>query len=183
MDNKTQKQAILVLGMHRSGTSMMARSLNLHGVSLPKEVTKANEFNERGYWESLEVQKINDEIFGSAHTAWFDCHSFPFSEISSDKAHYFEERILAFLRENFDNPVTPLFALKDPRICKIFPFWQSALESFGAMVSVVISFRNPLEVADSLTRRDNLKNRLSKSNTQADADLLVKVNAELKSRE
>ncbi len=149
------------MGMHRSGTSIITRLLNLHGVTLAKKLTKANEFNELGYWENLEFQKINDEILNYVQSAWFDCNAPVLSTIPKEKAKLFKEQILGLLKKNFNGPSPVFFAVKDPRITKILPLWHDALESFGAEVSVIIPFRNPLEVAASLERRDAMTHRYS----------------------
>jgi hypothetical protein len=47
-----------------------------------------------------------------------------------------------------------LFVVKDPRICRFWPFWREVLDEFGAKPAVVIPVRNPLEVMASLRRRD-----------------------------
>jgi hypothetical protein len=161
MTENTSKQAILILGMHRSGTSLLTRILNLHGVALAPDLADPNEFNERGYWESKEVQGINDLIFNELRTTWFDCYRLSLSEIPKVKIELFRNKIIDFLNENFAKSTCVLFAIKDPRICKLLPIWQDALESFGAKVSVIIPFRNPLEVAESLEKRDGLTNQYS----------------------
>ena len=58
-----KKHAILVLGMHRSGTSPLTRVLNLLGAKLPNNVMPpAPNNNEQGFWESRDLMVINDDI-------------------------------------------------------------------------------------------------------------------------
>ena len=140
---------------------MLTRLLNLHGVILAGDLTKPNEFNERGYWESLEVQLLNDRIFNNIQTVWFDCFETHLSTMSKEETASFKNKILSLLRENFSDLECALFAIKDPRLSKISPLWQEALASFGAKVAIIIPFRNPLEVADSLERRDALTGQYS----------------------
>ncbi len=49
-----------------------------------------------------------------------------------------------------------LFALKDPRVCKLLPFWIDVLRAFGAEPRIVTMVRSPTEVAASLARRNGL---------------------------
>ena len=56
------RNALLVLGMHRSGTSSLARVFSLLGASLPTNVMPANYGNEAGYWEPERVVALNDQI-------------------------------------------------------------------------------------------------------------------------
>ena len=57
-----QRRVILILGMHRSGTSALTRVLNLAGMHLATGLSDPNNFNDTGYWESLEIQKLNDRL-------------------------------------------------------------------------------------------------------------------------
>jgi glycosyltransferase involved in cell wall biosynthesis len=151
-----QKKAILILGMHRSGTSAFARMLNLCGMNLPTDLSKPNEFNEPGYWESCLAQKINDDFLIDRNSAWFDPYDFMQEEIAEDESEVFIQVIVEFLQANFDSDGSVFFGIKDPRICRLAPFWKEALNRFGASVSIVIPFRNPLAVAASLANRDGI---------------------------
>jgi hypothetical protein len=44
-------QALLVFGMHRSGTSALTRVLNLRGAALSRQMVAPKSDNPRGYWE------------------------------------------------------------------------------------------------------------------------------------
>jgi len=52
-----------------------------------------------------------------------------------------------------------VFSIKDPRICRIIPWWRSAFESCGARVSAIIPYRHPLEVAASIGNRDGFSTK------------------------
>ena len=55
---------VCILGMHRSGTSLLARMLNLMGVSLGPEqfLMQPTIDNPKGYWEHDEIVGLNNEI-------------------------------------------------------------------------------------------------------------------------
>ena len=159
MNTTLSKNVILVLGMHRSGTSLLTRILNLHGITLAADLTNPNEFNEKGYWESKAAQKVNDFIFNELHTSWFDCFAVKLSEVPGTKMDLFRSKVQEYLETSFTERDCVFFAIKDPRISKLVPVWHDALESFDAKVSVIIPFRNPLEVARSLAKRDGLTER------------------------
>ena len=64
---------LLVVGMHRSGTSAVAKTINLLGAELPSHLMPAHaEFNAAGYWESQEVADLNDQILMAAGSCWDD---------------------------------------------------------------------------------------------------------------
>src|SRR5688572_11653374 len=56
------QRAILVLGMHRSGTSAITRVLNLAGAFLPGPFAAPAPDNETGHWESTAVVAVHDEL-------------------------------------------------------------------------------------------------------------------------
>ena len=66
------RKALVVLGMHRSGTSALARVLSLRGAALPRQVLPPNAGNEKGYWEPERVVALNERILQSAGLAWND---------------------------------------------------------------------------------------------------------------
>ena len=144
--------AILVAGMHRSGTSVLARVLSALGCDAPKTLMAADAHNPTGYWESTKIAALNDEILVSAGSSWNSWERFNQDWYSSPVVGDFRERALAALDDEFAD--SPLFVLKDPRICRLTAFWLDAINNFGAVPHVVVPLRNPLEVADSLTVRD-----------------------------
>ena len=144
--------AAVVLGMHRSGTSAATRLLSLLGADLPRNLLPANETNEAGHWEPQLVADLNDELLASASTSWHDVGAFPSSWYGSTSEAGFRERAVDLLETEYGS--SPLFVLKDPRICRIVPFWLGALGDFGSQPCFVVVVRNPLEVAASLRTRD-----------------------------
>lgn len=145
-------RALLVLGMHRSGTSALARVFSLLGAKLPRNLVGANPTNEAGHWESLDLMLSHDELLATAGSQWDDWRIFNSDWIHSGVAEDYRQKLLGILKNDFNG--SPLFLVKDPRICRFVPFWLEVLEGFGAKTCIVISVRNPLEVAASLKRRD-----------------------------
>ena len=60
-----RSQAILILGMHRSGTSALTRVLNLLGAALANRLVRAASDNEPGFWESLDLNEIHEEALAA----------------------------------------------------------------------------------------------------------------------
>lgn len=58
---------VLVLGMHRSGTSALTRCINLLGVPLgvADDLMPTGEANPRGYWESASLTRVSGELVWS----------------------------------------------------------------------------------------------------------------------
>ena len=142
---------IVVLGMHRSGTSVVARLLNLMGAYFGTENTStgASEENEKGFWERIDVRSLNDSILHNANCDWdriahFNTESIP--------PVFFDayQRSAMEITLNLDAH-RPWF-IKEPRLCVLFPVWRHVLE----MPFCVHVIRNPVEVAQSLKVRNGI---------------------------
>ena len=149
--DKSRKQALIVLGMHRSGTSAVTRVLSLLGARLPEGLLPVDQYNESGYWEPAAIPELHDEVLASVGSSWHDVSPFPESWFRSQAAKDFQSRVVEILEREYGD--SALFVLKDPRICRLVPFWISVLKGFKAEPSFVITVRNPLEVAASLKPR------------------------------
>ncbi len=140
---------VCVLGMHRSGTSLVARVLNVLGVDLgPEEhLMRPSAANPAGHWESRPIKDINDEILERLGGSWGEPPRFaPGWERSPELA---ESRRQARDLIKADFSGRELWGFKDPRTCLTAPFWQRIV---GPM-RYVICLRNPLDVAASARAR------------------------------
>lgn len=147
-----KKQAVLILGMHRSGTSALTRAINLLGMDLPSHLMAANFANETGYWESVELAKIHDEILSSLGSGWDDLFAIDDDRLQLASNEYNKAILTDYMVREFSH--TGHFVLKDPRMCRLTPLWLSVLNDLNVDVKIIISFRHPLEVAESLKKRN-----------------------------
>jgi hypothetical protein len=145
------KVAILVLGMHRSGTSMVGGILENLGCKGPKTKMEPTEDNPKGYFESQPVFRLNDEILATAGTRWDDWKPVQDGWLESPRFTEFYARAIEVLKAEYGN--ASLIYLKDPRISRLLPFWQRALEEMGYRVVCVHTHRHPVDVAASLKAR------------------------------
>jgi hypothetical protein len=145
---------IIVLGMHRSGTSATARILNLLGCDLPRTLMPARDGNDAGHWESEAVCELNDNILGALGSGWDDW--LPVSMVWPDLPRYQDDVAdgVAMLRQEFGQ--SALFVLKDPRICRMAQYWIKVIKAYGSEPRFVIPLRNPMEVAASLVKRNDM---------------------------
>lgn len=151
--------ALTVLGMHRSGTSILTKVLSLLGCDLPQTMMGPSENNKTGYWESRAVQKFNDRLLTSARSNWSDWDRVPENWIRSPKAAEYSEEAAQLLDSEFG--ASRFFVMKDPRISRLVPFWFDVLRDAGVVPHVVLALRNPVEVAESLERRNGFSAELS----------------------
>lgn len=169
--------AILILGMHRSGTSATAGTLYHLGVSLGKRLLSPDGCNERGYFESHNVLQFNHDLLAALGYTWDDPRELPPDWEASAATKPFRARLREIIEADFAQ--SPLWGVKDPRICRLLPLWLPALHESGARTVVVFVLRNPMEVAGSLIAR-------SPEMTTEHAQLIWlrhNIEAELQSRE
>ena len=140
---------IIVLGMHRSGTSMVARLLNMMGAYFATEETAMppTAANPKGYWEREDIRQLNDRIFSLLGMSWDNIIDFK------------SDLLTAAIQQQLEEPASKIiFSLeshrpwmaKDPRFCLLFSLWQPLLE---VPIGVYV-YRNPIQVAQSLKKRE-----------------------------
>lgn len=145
-------KGVLVLGMHRSGTSAMTRVLNLLGCALPEDLLGPGDGNSQGHWESQKAVALNDEILASAGSTWEDWGPINADWRASGTRAAMLDRVTAVVEEHA--ALGPLFVLKDPRLCRLADLWLEGFAQAGVEPLVVLMVRNPENVAASLEQRD-----------------------------
>jgi hypothetical protein len=145
--------AVCVLGMHRSGTSVIARLLNLLGVYLGPDdvIARPGADNLRGHWEHPEFVAINDEILARFGGRWDIPPALPPGWPGDPRLADLRGRATALLATLL--AVRPLWGWKDPRTCLTLAFWQDLI---GPM-RYVHCVRNPRAVAASLAQRNAIE--------------------------
>ena len=133
--NQQQKTALVVLGMHRSGTSALTRILSLLGADLPSTLLEPGDDNPTGFWESLKLMQIHDEILQSLGLTWHAIDVVDPNWHATQAGQTFRKRLLEYLRTDFAD--SSLFVLKDPRMCRLVPLWRQTLADFGARTKFI----------------------------------------------
>lgn len=142
------RRGLLVVGMHRSGTSAVTRILSLCGAQLPDHLMPSSERNPRGYYESQRIYDLHEELLVELGSAWDDVAALPTEWLAAPTGSRWVERFAEAVREEFGD--APFLTLKDPRLCRLVPLWLRILAKLGYRPSFVIPVRNPLDVAASL---------------------------------
>lgn len=140
---------LIILGMHRSGTSAVTRIINMMGAYLGAEggFQGANDANPKGHWERVDVMQFNDALLRSVGASWWQLSRFSPANIPAKARTEFEQQARnLILNLDAHRP----WVLKDPRLCVLFPCWRPLLE-----VPVILHvFRHPIQVAQSLQQRE-----------------------------
>lgn len=148
------RRLLCILGMHRSGTSVTTQLLHRLGASIAPELVAAIDgVNDDGFWEDSRVVQLNERLLQARGLHWYDLAAPPASEgcVADDAIR--GEAISHFIG-NYAGPGT--WVVKDPRLCRLLPFWLDVWRAAGLDPFFVQTLRHPYAVARSLQRRDRI---------------------------
>lgn len=151
--NKKQATAILVAGMHRSGTSALTGALGAVGIALGERLLLPGSDNPKGYWEHEDAVDIHERLLASLGRHWDDVRALPAEWQTSEAARVASAEILEVIMRDFAQ--SPVWAIKDPRICRFLPLWIAATKQLGINPVVLFVARRPSEVAASIEKRNH----------------------------
>src|ERR1700722_4417867 len=146
--------ALVVLGMHRSGTSALTGMLHHLGVPLGERLMRATPDNPRGYWENSDIVSAHERLMATLGWAWDDIRSLPVGFERGEVAQAAAHELSTLLNQDFAG--IPLWGLKDPRLCRLTPLWASLFAAEGVEPRYLLALRHPLDVAASLEARDGV---------------------------
>lgn len=150
-----RNQCLVVLGMHRSGTSALTGVLNLLGIHPGNRLLPAMEdVNPKGFWEHTEIVSIHDQLLEAFDSSWYDEDPLPGQWPDSPITAAFHDKIIEVLHRDFGEQ--PVWLVKDPRLCRLLPWWQKIFRELTCQPLYILVLRNPAEVAGSLRKRDDL---------------------------
>jgi len=153
MTAPVQGRVIVILGMHRSGTSVITRGLEVLGVELGNNLHPAGHDNPTGFWEDKECLEINNELLSHLNSSY--------DSLSDTSNKLFRDSAVDSLSLRAVNLVcrklsehNGLWGFKDPRTCRTLNFWKNVFNIVNCKTSFVIVVRNPVSVASSLEVRN-----------------------------
>jgi hypothetical protein len=158
--NQANQRVVIVLGMHRSGTSAVTRGLQVMGVNLGEKLMPAvKDVNAKGFWEDLDFYAINYEMLSFLKSGWD--HLVPIGPREVEALHEagYLTRAAKLLRTKIGD--SPIFALKDPRVAKLLPFWKTVFSHSQLKAVYLLVIRHPLSVVKSLLRRNGFDTQKS----------------------
>lgn len=147
------KQALIVIGMHRSGTSATTGGLQCLGVQLGKKLyTGHRDINAKGYFEHSGIADTNEEALQALGSGWDDVLLKEEGWWKRDCLEPYAKRIRESIQRDFSGSL--LWAVKDPRICRLLPWWLDILAAGQVRPHFLFVVRSPADVSRSLARRD-----------------------------
>ncbi|MBI4122936.1 MAG: sulfotransferase [Parcubacteria group bacterium] len=139
-------KTIVVIGMHRSGTSLTASILNVLGVHLGKKLIGATSSNPLGHFENAEFVELNDTLLLAANGD--AAHPPSLSELEAIR-----DRFAPRIKNLIARSERDLWGWKDPRtsltISLYFPFLRNPY--------FIHCKRNPNQIAESLQKRSGMR--------------------------
>jgi hypothetical protein len=147
-------RGIIILGMHRSGTSAITRGVQALGAYLGDNLLEARFDNPTGYWEDKAIVDLHDRLLDLQGMTWEDWQliddawwvSAAVSLFVTEARHYLVSQFLSW----------PLWAFKDPRTLRMLPLWSRVLGGLDVDIRHLLVIRNPLSVVESLYRRQSM---------------------------
>jgi hypothetical protein len=155
-------QPIIILGMHRSGTSLLTKILQQIGVNIGKDIDDN--------YESQFFVKLNEWAFFQAGATWDNPLNMNFltDDFSENIAQNFKKHLHKYkFSKNFANykklsQSNVLWAWKDPRNTFTYPIWQKIFPE----AKFINIYRNPIDVAESLRTREEIFQKTKFSQTK-----------------
>lgn len=149
---QARREVVLILGMHRSGTSALAGALIAAGGRGPAFPMPESDTNVTGYHEPMSFYKRHSEILAAAGSHWTDWR--PFTSLDAHRADDDNANLMKDFAAEFGDEGWIVF--KDPRLCKLMGVWAPLFARHRLAPCPVLLHRHPREVAASLTRRNEM---------------------------
>jgi hypothetical protein len=155
-----ERRVIVVLGMHRSGTSLLSGLLHAAGAaSFGTRLMAADQHNETGYWEHVDVFRVHEALLADLDRSWTGAGgTLPMPEgwNRTPAAGRARAALEPVLRDEIAAAAPAAWGVKDPRLSRLWPLWDDLLRDLPVAPSVLLAVRRPGAVADSIVRRDAL---------------------------
>ena len=145
-------RGVVVLGVHRSGTSLLTAGLEAIGCDLGDKTLNTSSENPKGFFENHPVHRFNDALLTRLGASWDNwgfragLHDFTGGTFAGDRA-----AAGTLLETQFAG--SRAWAVKDPRMSLIYPFWVATFREHGIAPKRILIVRDPAEVAESQVRR------------------------------
>jgi hypothetical protein len=147
--------AVVVIGMHRSGTSAVARGLQALGVYLGNEFLDAQPENPTGYWEDRRIVGLNERVLKTLRLRWDSVDRIGRREFGGWRMWRLRRDAIRDLRRRFSSH--PLWGFKDPRTVRLLPFWERVLKDAKVEDRYLLVIRSPASIAASLYSRQEME--------------------------
>lgn len=156
----TTRDIVVVLGMHRSGTSLVAGLLDRMGVHMGRHLVPARGDNPRGFFENQDIVEIHKRLNRLLHrrpTALTGTLPMPAGWLELPAVQRYRAQLVEVLRAELAAAGEAPAGFKDPHTARFLPLWEQVFAELSLRPRYLVSVRDPAAVADSLLRRDGLR--------------------------
>ncbi len=152
-ENSQSRICVIVLGMHRSGTSAVAGCLSRIGIEFGDKLLSPEPYNPRGFYEHVDILAINEEILRMFNSSFDDILPLPQNWHRSEFLLPFKDKLIEIINRDFKE--ADVFGFKDPRVSILLPFYLEVIKEMKLDARFVICIRPEMEIALSLKERTN----------------------------
>lgn len=131
----------------------MAGALEKLGVPMGATMLEPGVDNPKGYWEHRDIVEIHHRLLSGLGMHWDDVRALPDGWLSGEPARRAASEIKGIVQRDFAGQ--PLWAVKDPRICRFLPLWIEVLGQLDINPVVLLMVRDPGDVSASLELRNH----------------------------
>jgi hypothetical protein len=147
------QKVIVVVGMHRSGTSVVASILSKLGVHLGNNLLGASFANPKGHYEDQDFLQLNKKILWNAKGEW---DSPPDNRQLLNSWSRYKDEASSIIEKKCANEI---WGWKEPRTSLMLHLYSEILKTF----TVMYCRRDADDVASSLRKRNHFKMSYSKA--------------------
>ena len=154
LEEPTGRPIVVVLGMHRSGTSLCSNILSILGLDMADLVHQKVDAP-KGHWERQEIVNAHDRILqllGRDYYSPVHAHAFAPGWWANPAVRVVRDELTVWLRQRIGD--SPRFGFKDPRTCRMLPMWKEIFADLGLQPRYVFCVRDPRQVTRSIVHRD-----------------------------
>ncbi|MCX6278605.1 MAG: hypothetical protein NT004_10955 [Bacteroidetes bacterium] len=153
MNFKKQRKALVIVGMHRSGTSTTSGIFSILGFNLGTSVNPPLEDNPKGFFENIPLILLNNRLLESLGSSWHETFLIRKEWWLGNPLINFRNELVSIIEQQFFE--SDHLLIKDPRLSILLPFYLDVFKMLNIQPYFIICVRNPAEVAASLKRRNH----------------------------
>jgi GT2 family glycosyltransferase len=149
------RPVVILLGMHRSGTSLLSNVLHILGVDMADTTDHVSPKNAGGFWERPELVAIHDEILAAiGRPIAQPSHVLPLPPAwwRNKDVQALKPKLVDYVRSQLAKSSNP-WGFKDPRTCRLLPLWQEVFRELNLEPVYVNAVRNPAEASVSMSQK------------------------------
>lgn len=137
-----EQKVVIIVGMHRSGTSLTASLVQNAGLQIGERIVGPAQGNPRGHFEDRDFLDFHQSVMNRLGMSFL-------AQQPVDRSALLPEEVNNAKRLLQSRAAKDLWGWKDPRTCLFLSLWEQLLPD----AKYIIVYRHPLEVILSLIRR------------------------------